>query len=193
MEKATFNGLKMPLSVSSVAKYIAARDIGNRIEAEATGWEDIPEDIRTDDDLALELVESGQTAWHLPYFHVDICDKAHEIYFRGKFEIARFFAKHLIDSLPDNPIDPETKPKLEAIRDGKLQFGRLDSYCSWPQKPEFYRKTLNWRMVGIAEEAQTERRAEDNTHWLMIQTGRGYEYAERKLERLSVTGENQED
>jgi hypothetical protein len=47
--------------------------------------------------------------------------------------------------------------------------------------------------VGVAEEAQTERRAEDNTHWLMIQTGRGYEYAERKLERLSVTGENQED
>jgi hypothetical protein len=193
MEKATFNGLKMPLSVSSVAEYIAAREIGNRIDAEANGWEDIPEDIRTNDDFALELVESGQTAWHLPYFHVDICDKAREIYSRGKFEIARFLAKYLLDSLPENPIDPETKPMLEAIRDGQLQLGRLDSYCQWPHEIEFYRQTLNWKMVGVAWEAQTERRAEDNTHWVMIQTGRGYEYAECKLDRLSVTGENKEE
>lgn len=162
MEKATFNGLKMPLPVSSVAEYIAAREIGNRIDAQANGWEDIPEDIRTNDDFALELVESGQTAWHLPYFHVDICDKAREIYSRVKFEITRFLAKYLLDSLPDNPIDPETRPMLEAIREGKLQLGRLDSYCQWQQKPEFDRQTLNGKMVGVAE-AQTERRTEDNT------------------------------
>ena len=40
------------------------------------------------------------------------------------------------------------------------------------------------------EDAQRERRAEDNTHWFMLQTGRGDEYMERKLDRLSVTGEN---
>ena len=190
MDETTAIGLKMPPVISSVAEYVTAREIGQRIEATATCWEDIPDDSRSDATLAWELVEAGQTAWHLPCFHADIRVKLTSIYDWENLEIARFAAKFLLETLPNDPIDTETQPFLESIRDGSRFPQGYVSWCRWPHSPEFYRKTLNWRMVGWAEDAQRERRAEENTHWFMLQTGRGDEYMERKLDRLSVTGEN---
>ena len=190
MDAVTIAGLPKQPAISSVAEYERHHEYIVRLNAEATGWDDYPDDLKTSAMAAWELVESGQTAWHLPFFHVDIRTELSDIYDWKNTEIARFAARFLLETLPDDPIDTETKPFLESIRDGSRFPQGYVSWCRWPHSPEFYRKTLNWQMVGWAEDAQCERRAEENTHWFMLQTGRGDEYMERKLDRLSVTGEN---
>ncbi|MDY6941354.1 MAG: hypothetical protein SWY16_27320 [Cyanobacteriota bacterium] len=183
-------GLKTQQTVSSVAEYQNHHEYMARLNAEATGWDDYPEDLKTSAMAAWELVESGQTAWHLPFFHSDIRFKVNSIYKYKSLEFARIIARWLLETLPDDPIDPETRPFLESIRDGSQIPRSYASWCRWPQKSEFYRCHLNWQMVGFAEDAEADRRAEENTHWFMLKTGRGEEYVERQLHILHTTGEN---
>ena len=189
--ETTQTGLRQPQNISSVADYIAAREIGQQIDATATCWEDIPDDIKTNSQVAYELFERGITPWYLPFFHEDILSELYSLHLDGHCDAVMFLARWLLESLPDEPDYSKTRSSLEMYRQGWNQYPDAPNWCKYPKQPEFYRKTLNWKMVPYAEDAARERNAENRTFLLMHQMKRDTsEYWDEKLKKLYLTGEN---
>ena len=105
----------------------------------------------------------------------------------GRFEIARFVAHFLLESLPENPLDRDIIEYLRSIDDGTRNLPPFDSYCKFPREPEYYLKTLNWRMVELAEDGKRFAQAERQTFRAMRKMGRGKEYLDSNAsDRFSI-------
>lgn len=173
----------MPLAVSSVSDYEIERErwVAFKKTMTARDWAEFDADFKCEQDLALELVQSGKTAWHIPYFYADISDAIQKLYGQWKFEIARFVATFLIETLPSDPLDSDIGDLLFSIREGTKPFPPFESYCRYPNQPEYYCKTLNWKMIPLAEEGIQYRRAQMNAGMVLMGMGRGKECLDSML------------
>lgn len=204
MVAATTNGSKNLSDGFSVAEYRKILHIAQAVDRTASSFDDY-KDSPCPIEATTRLIEAGLTAWDNPKF----CEYAAHIvssaYSQGKFEIAKFVAQFLLESLlvrvacpQDNRLPPTTDdPYLpdggwqefyQSYIDGTHQLVSYTRFCKYPQSSEFYLKTLNWKMVELAENAQMSRRADRSTYWTMRQMGRGEEYLAGHVAR-SIVGE----
>jgi hypothetical protein len=194
MDAVTITGSSNQLAASSVAEYVRHREYIAKLNAEATCWEDYPDDLKTNSQAAYELFERGITPWHLPFFHEDIQTELYSLHLDGHCEAVMFLASWLLESLPDESSYSKTRSSLEMYRQGWTPYPDAPHWCKYPKQPEFYRKNLNWKMVPYAEDAVRERNAENRTFLLMHQMKRDTsEYWDEKLKKLLSTGENLHD
>ncbi len=180
MVRLTTNGSKTLPDVISVSDYLSAIERAEEIKAKATSFEDYPTGYITSIDVAQRLIESGLTAWDTPKFYRHLRLILSGMYRDGRFEIARFVARFLLESLPEDPLDRDIIEYLRSIHDGTRNLPPFDSYCKFPKEPEYYLKTLNWRMVELAEDGKRFAQAERQTFRAMRKMGRGKEYLDSK-------------
>lgn len=193
MGKPMTNGCETPQRDTSandlLAVYVEAVEAAWHLNEHAQGWEDFDRYVHPAA-IALDLIASGITAWHLPSFYQDCLEALETLVSEGRYEIAAFVSKWLLDSLPSNPLDPDIKPSLEAIArydyPAPWRCGGPDAYrhCRWPAAPEHYRCHLQWSLVELAEDAQIERNAETKTAIALYQMGR-HQAAFDQLQNLS--------
>lgn len=184
MVAATINGLRTLSDGFSVAEYLKVLQIAQAVDHTASSFEDY-KDSPCPIEATTRLIEAGLTAWDSPKFCEYAAHLVSSAYSRGKFEIAKFVAGFLLESLPDHLPPTANDPYLpdggwrefyQSYIDGTHYLVSHSRACKYPRSPEFYRKTLNWKIVELAEDAELSRRADRATYWAMRQVGRGEEY-----------------
>lgn len=193
----TINGSQIQPSISSptLSKYALAYEEDVRLQSEATGWDDYSA-YQHPSRIALELVETGETAWHLPYFYGHVHDFMHDLYLSGRYEVAAFVAEFLLDTLPEDPLDDEVVNLLLSIRGYSYCLCRRVAQSCWPRSKEYYlresitssstacRQAMR-KMIPYAENAAIERAAEMRTNAALIRSGRKAEVTGKVLATLN--------
>ncbi|MEB3281820.1 MAG: hypothetical protein VKK42_23145 [Lyngbya sp.] len=173
-------------SVATLEDYISSYNSGVQLAENAEGWDDYPIDFEHSSDTVLRLIAGGNTAWHLPFFYSDMTLALRSLLDEDDYSwaIAKFIAKFLLESLPEDSLDPDIQPFLESICNSTFSFNTRLLKCSWPAPAEFYRKTLQWSMIEWAENAEIERKAKKATQVELIVQGREDEWKPELLMEL---------
>jgi hypothetical protein len=196
MVAVTINGSRNLSDGFSVAEYLKILQIAQVVDRTASSFEDYNQSP-CPIEATTRLIEAGLTAWDSPKFCEYAAHLVSSAYSQGKFEIAKFVSRFLLESLPDRLPSTVNDPYLpdggwrefyQSYIDGTHHLVSHSRFCKYPRSSEFYLKTLNWKMVELAEDAELSRRADRSTYWAMRQVGRGEEYLSGHVAR-SIAGE----
>lgn len=108
---------------------------------------DLLDDLEVSGDVAIALIEAGETNWQHPGWWPDVHREVVWWIQDGKAERSRFVACWLLESCPIE----SARAFLIAVVEGDVPESMANHGCSWPAGAEFYLQTLQWNMVPYAE------------------------------------------
>lgn len=133
------------------------------------GWKALPKGFVTSSRIAEKLISQGMTAWHLPFFYQDVRDVLGDFLCSDRqYPIATFIARFLLETLPENPLDPDLKDFLLAIEGYNYFKPPRALQSEWPAPSDFYGWQGNWEMAATALDAEMNRRADKRVKFVQM-------------------------
>ena len=109
--------------------------------------------------LTESMLLDGQTCWSHPGWSRDLRIVFEQWAHEGHLIKVRLVADWLLSTLPSDPLDSGIRAYLVSLSGGDFCDAFSHSACKWPTSPEFYRCSLTWPMVELAEDAEADLRA----------------------------------